>query len=183
MHWKFLIPNNLILSIFFFRQIHHLTRHLNKKHTSELKFLSGDEKIYKCADCPKSFNKPNNLAVHQRMHSVEKPYKCEICQREFSQKHHVLRHMQSQHNENNEIPNLKTEEIPFVHSDEKPFKCEICQNGFGLKHNLLKHMKQQHEINGYVHLKNEEKPFKCQFCVKAFTRKYNLNAHVRYDFT
>ena len=84
-------------------------------------FSSGleKEKPYKCSYCPKTFEKEQNVPVHERMHTGEKPYKCNLCPKAFSQKMHLSCHMRKHTNESLRL--AKEEIIPqgFLNKDQQ----------------------------------------------------------------
>ncbi|KAL0608418.1 LOW QUALITY PROTEIN: Zinc finger protein 492 [Plecturocebus cupreus] len=69
------------------------------------------EKLYKCEECVKGFNKPSVLTRHKIIHTGEKPYKCEECGKAFKS-----------------FIKLTTHKI--VHTGEKLYKCEKCGKAF-----------------------------------------------------
>ena len=57
----------------------------------------GQNKVYKCPDCPRAFEKPSRLTIHRRSHSDERCFVCEICQQTFKYKGSLNRHIKEQH--------------------------------------------------------------------------------------
>ena len=46
-----------------------------------------------CDKCGASFDRPNKLQIHNRIHTGDKPYSCEICGKCFNQKQNLKSHM------------------------------------------------------------------------------------------
>ena len=56
-----------------------------------------ENKVYKCQDCPRTFEKPSRLETHRRSHSDEKMFNCELCYQAFKYKGSLNRHIGEQH--------------------------------------------------------------------------------------
>ena len=54
-------------------------------------------KVYKCQECPRMFEKPSRLEMHRRTHSDEKIFNCELCYQTFKYKGSLNRHIREQH--------------------------------------------------------------------------------------
>ncbi|XP_034474620.1 zinc finger protein 501-like [Drosophila innubila] len=106
------------------------------------------DRLYKCANCPKSFPSRGDLERHSRVHSGERPFKCSYCSRSFSQSDNLERHMR-------------------LHSGERPYKCLYCHKEFIQSTHLVNHLR--------IH--SGERPFQCNRCPKTFTRRENLKKH------
>jgi len=89
--------------------------------------------IYKCNECPKSFNTKIMLAYHSRIHTGELPFECDLCGKAFSVPHYLMTHMRS-------------------HTGEKPYKCDECGKGFAQRGGLVTH--------ALVH--SGAKPYSCE---------------------
>uniref|UniRef100_A0A4W5RW90 C2H2-type domain-containing protein n=1 Tax=Hucho hucho TaxID=62062 RepID=A0A4W5RW90_9TELE len=76
---------------------------------------SAIEKRFPCSFCGKGFSFPQQVEIHQRMHTGEKPYGCHLCRATFSQSSSLNRHQR-------------------VHTGEKPFSCTQCNMRFAHVH-------------------------------------------------
>jgi len=84
---------------------------LSPQSSSEISFISNDEKKYSCNICEKNFNKQSSLARHKYEHSGVRPFICDICKKAFKHKHHLAEHRR-------------------LHTGEKPFQCTKCFKRF-----------------------------------------------------
>ncbi|KAL5274342.1 hypothetical protein ACFFRR_000837 [Megaselia abdita] len=112
---------------------------------------------YQCPDCPKTFQKEEQLTRHKRCHVPDdQKFNCEICQKKFNRKDNLRQHMK-------------------IHSDDKTkvkqerLLCTFCGRSFGNTSNLVVHIRRH----------TGEKPYKCEFCTKGFPRMSDLNSHRR----
>uniref|UniRef100_A0A8K9XPI6 C2H2-type domain-containing protein n=1 Tax=Oncorhynchus mykiss TaxID=8022 RepID=A0A8K9XPI6_ONCMY len=83
---------------------------------------SATEKRFTCSFCGKAFSFPQQVEIHQRMHTGEKPYGCHLCRATFSQSSSLNRHQR-------------------VHTGEKPFSCTQCNMRFAHAGNLKRHQR------------------------------------------
>uniref|UniRef100_A0AAZ3SWB7 C2H2-type domain-containing protein n=1 Tax=Oncorhynchus tshawytscha TaxID=74940 RepID=A0AAZ3SWB7_ONCTS len=83
---------------------------------------SAIEKRFTCSFCGKAFSFPQQVEIHQRMHTGEKPYGCHLCRATFSQSSSLNRHQR-------------------VHTGEKPFSCTQCNMRFAHAGNLKRHQR------------------------------------------
>jgi uncharacterized Zn-finger protein len=83
---------------------------------------SAIEKRFTCSFCGKAFSFPQQVEIHQRMHTGEKPYSCHLCRATFSQSSSLNRHQR-------------------VHTGEKPFTCTQCNMRFAHAGNLKRHQR------------------------------------------
>ncbi|XP_064782475.1 uncharacterized protein LOC135506963 [Oncorhynchus masou masou] len=106
------------------------------------------EKRFMCSFCGKAFSFPNQVKIHQRMHTGEKPFSCHLCRDSFSHLSSLKRHQR-------------------VHTGEKPYPCPQCQKRFSHQHRLKIHLK--------IH--TGEGPFSCTHCGKRFSERSYLRIH------
>ncbi|XP_031683988.1 uncharacterized protein LOC109894047 isoform X2 [Oncorhynchus kisutch] len=109
---------------------------------------SAKEKRFPCSFCGKTFSFPNQVKIHQRMHTGEKPFGCHLCGDSFSYLSSLKRHQR-------------------VHTGEKPYSCPQCQKRFSHQHHLKIHLK--------IH--TGERPFACTHCGKRFSERSYLRIH------
>ena len=108
---------------------------------------------FPCSECHKSFNKPFELKVHERLHTGEKPFKCEVCLKAFPSNSQLRSHAK-------------------IHSDEFTFKCGYCPKSFKLSCSVRRHEKT------HIH-SDENRPLTCEFCSKGFNRKDAFKMHMK----
>ncbi|XP_038837366.1 uncharacterized protein LOC120034806 [Salvelinus namaycush] len=109
---------------------------------------SAKEKRFPCSFCGKAFSFPQQLEIHQRMHTGEKPFCCNLCRASFSHLSSLKRHQR-------------------VHTGEKPFGCHLCRVSFSHTSSLKRHLN--------VH--TGERPFACTHCEKRFSERSYLRLH------
>ncbi|XP_029605069.1 endothelial zinc finger protein induced by tumor necrosis factor alpha-like [Salmo trutta] len=109
---------------------------------------SAKEKRFPCSFCGKAFSFPQQVEIHQRMHTGEKPFSCHLCRARFSRSSHLKRHQR-------------------VHTGEKPYSCHQCEKRFSHQHQLKMHLK--------IH--TGERPFACIHCEKRFSERSYLRIH------
>nr|XP_045619394.1 zinc finger protein 808-like [Procambarus clarkii] len=107
-------------------------------------------KLFKCSQCDKAFNKKSSIVCHMRLHTGEKPFACTQCSSAFTHKSTLLHHLR-------------------LHTGEKPYECEICHKRFRQRSNYSLHKK--------IHTK--EKSFECDICSKTFAQRVHLTTHKR----
>ncbi|XP_052321080.1 zinc finger protein 777-like isoform X2 [Oncorhynchus keta] len=111
---------------------------------------SAKEKRFLCSFCGKAFSFPQQVEIHQRVHTGEKQFGCHLCRASFSHSFSLKRHLR-------------------VHTGVKPFSCTQCHMRFAQAGHLKRHQR--------VH--TGEKPYSCTQCEKRFSRQDQLKMHVK----
>uniref|UniRef100_A0A1A8P3L8 Uncharacterized protein n=1 Tax=Nothobranchius rachovii TaxID=451742 RepID=A0A1A8P3L8_9TELE len=110
----------------------------------------GEEKPFKCPECPMAFAKSRERKIHLEDHRGKVDLKCRFCGLEFYRELSIKRHL-------------------LVHTGEKPFKCSVCQRCFNQASHLKSHMR----------MHTGERPYKCKHCDKQFNHNVSLKTHVQ----
>uniref|UniRef100_A0A3B5MNR8 C2H2-type domain-containing protein n=2 Tax=Xiphophorus couchianus TaxID=32473 RepID=A0A3B5MNR8_9TELE len=108
----------------------------------------GNQSVYICSVCNKSFLRLSQLEEHKSTHQASKPFRCLECGKSFTQKTRLKTHQR-------------------VHTGERPFSCSICGKKFSRQDNCLRHERFHSGL----------KPFSCRQCGKSFTVLGNLKIH------
>ncbi|XP_038856063.1 sal-like protein 4 isoform X3 [Salvelinus namaycush] len=82
----------------------------------------GKEKRFPCSFCGETFSFPQQLEIHQRIHTGETSFSCHLCRACFSHLSSLKRHQR-------------------VHTGEKPFGCHLCKASFSHSSNLKRHQR------------------------------------------
>uniref|UniRef100_A0A8C7DVA5 Zinc finger protein 581 n=1 Tax=Naja naja TaxID=35670 RepID=A0A8C7DVA5_NAJNA len=112
-----------------------------------------ESKPHICRACGKAFKRTSHLERHKYTHSGRKPHQCPICQRRFRDSGELSHHQR-------------------VHTGERPYQCEACHMRFGERNTLQRHIRRKHLHTG-------ERPFGCSVCGKRFTQSSALTTHRR----
>ncbi|XP_052341234.1 zinc finger protein 143-like isoform X9 [Oncorhynchus keta] len=94
----------------------------NDSSSNAINRSCGKEKRFLCSFCGKAFSFPQQVEIHQMMHTGEKPFGCHLCRASFSHSSKLKRHQR-------------------VHTGEKPYSCPQCDKRFSHLHNLKRHQK------------------------------------------
>uniref|UniRef100_A0A674ALM1 C2H2-type domain-containing protein n=1 Tax=Salmo trutta TaxID=8032 RepID=A0A674ALM1_SALTR len=134
------------------------------------------EKRFLCMFCNKGFSCPQNVAIHQRIHTGEKPFSCTQCHMRFAQAGNLKRHQR-------------------VHTGVKPFSCTQCHMRFAQAGDLKRHQRvhtgvkpfsctqchmrfaQAGDLKRHERVHTGEKPFACNHCGMRFSEKSYLRIH------
>ncbi|XP_033607406.1 zinc finger protein 782-like [Cryptotermes secundus] len=84
----------------------------------DLQSMDGEERLYSCEECNKSFSDQDNLKRHQCIH--KRRIHCDVCNKSFSQQTSMKRHQ-------------------ITHSGERPFCCDMCNKSFPYRTSLKLH--------------------------------------------
>ena len=147
--------------------------------------------LYKCKDCPETFELKEDFKRHRRRrHPNPKTLKCDMCPMKFSLACNMAKHKRTVHlNERNFMcpvsgcnkkfaeKNKMKKHVASVHEAQKNFKCEWegCNQRFGQKSDLTRHV-------SIIH--NGVKRFECMNCAKIegakshFGRRSSLAQHL-----
>lgn len=148
----------------------------------------GDDRIYKCPHCPRSFKRPRRLESHMHVHGSEKAFKCDECFKSFTRKDglalHKKVHAEPQNNASKSHRNdpkhqchvcgLWIARKAFLkrhlesHASERKYFCDLCDKSYKTKCVMLTHRK--------THA--DERPFRCDLCGRCFSRGTILKNHL-----
>lgn len=141
----------------------------------------GNEREYKCNQCPKVFNWKSNLIRHQVAHDESRRYVCENCKKVFTDPSNLQRHIRSQHigARSHACPECgKTfatssglKQHTHIHSSVKPFRCEVCFKAYTQFSNLCRHKRMHATCRMQI---------KCHKCGQAFSAVTSLSKHKRF---
>ena len=112
---------------------------INEEFISAIKMIHIGEKLFKCKQCDKCFNRRDNLKHHEKIHTGEKPFKCKQCDKCFNRRENFKHHER-------------------IHTGEKVFKCKQCDQCFRQEGELKRHFR--------IH-QNEE--YICWICQKKLS--------------
>lgn len=116
--------------------------------TSECTDPDGNDPVFKCNECTRTFHQRQVFVRHTLTHSAKKMYKCDNCGKEFSYSDVYKRHL-------------------LIHTDILPFKCIVCGKTF----------RQQSTLNKHSRVHSGLKPYKCKVCEKEFSQSSSLTRH------
>eukprot|EP00092_Neocalanus_flemingeri_P012486 GFUD01013459.1.p1 GENE.GFUD01013459.1~~GFUD01013459.1.p1 ORF type:complete len:2839 (+),score=729.45 GFUD01013459.1:442-8517(+) len=87
-----------------------------------------DKLLCQFPGCGRSFDRPNLLKRHIKLHSGECRFVCDVCKKNFES-------------------GSKLEDHYRRHTGERPFQCHVCGNKFRYKGDRTKHLKNLHGIH------------------------------------
>ncbi|XP_074654532.1 MDS1 and EVI1 complex locus protein EVI1-B-like [Tubulanus polymorphus] len=113
----------------------------------------GDDKLFPCENCDKTFTDPSNLQRHIRANHVgARSHTCNECGKTFATSSGLKQH---QH----------------IHSSVKPFQCEVCLKAYTQFSNLCRHKRMHADCRQQI---------KCKDCGQAFSTVTSLSKHKRF---
>jgi KRAB domain-containing zinc finger protein len=133
------------------------------------------EKMFQCQQCPKSYDKRQNLYRHEQTHKPK--VKCEICCKNVSQKaigthskrHGNIKKFNCDHCNASFVMKYHLVQHMRKHQSVKQFNCQQCKRGFNQSQNYKTHL-QSHS--------NNPRPFQCDLCPKNFPKKQDAQRHL-----
>ncbi|XP_054914276.1 zinc finger protein 415 [Poeciliopsis prolifica] len=125
-----------------------IVKKFNYRSKRLMSMWRGNQSVYICSVCNKSFLRLSQLEEHKSTHQASKPFRCLECGKSFTQKTRLKTHQR-------------------VHTGERPFSCSICGKKFSRQDNCLRHERFHSGL----------KPFSCRQCGKSFTVLGNLKIH------
>lgn len=146
---------------------------------------------YKCAHCPRGFERLLSLQQHERQHTGERPFICEICAFSFTSNAGLRNHLKLHALATADNPikppmSAKVQRLPTVLA--KPAakiqlqlrgvrpECPLCRSTFANRSSILGHMKLQHGAEGLLAWKNMIEST-CMVCYEKFPSKDELDRH------
>jgi KRAB domain-containing zinc finger protein len=148
---------------------------VEKEEDEETVQTQSIEKKFKCQQCPKSFEKRDNLSQHEKTHNPK--VNCGNINKKASKssiKHHMKRH------ENIKKFNCDHCSVGFArkgalvshmwkHRSDKQFNCTECNRGFNNIYDFKIHLL-SHSTN--------PRPFQCDLCPKSYPTKRWIKDHL-----
>lgn len=99
-----------------------------KSEEGDVRDVGPDKLLCQFPGCGRSFDRPNLLKRHIKLHSGECRFVCDVCKKNFES-------------------GSKLEDHYRRHTGERPFQCHVCGNKFRYKGDRTKHLKNLHGIH------------------------------------
>jgi len=99
-----------------------------KSEEGDVRDLGPEKLLCQFPGCGRSFDRPNLLKRHIKLHSGECRFVCDVCKKNFES-------------------GSKLEDHYRRHTGERPFQCHVCGNKFRYKGDRTKHLKNLHGIH------------------------------------
>ncbi|KAL5258295.1 hypothetical protein ACHWQZ_G008959 [Mnemiopsis leidyi] len=112
----------------------------------------GENTVFPCDICHKTFDKYKNLFRHVKTHKGARPHRCHICGKTFTRTSTLRDHIR-------------------IHTGEKPYECPQCFKKWTTYSNMKDHLR--------THLPESKRPYKCTICSSRHACRSNLRTHMR----
>ena len=142
------------------------------------KLVHGDNPVFECNVCGKTFKRKGDLNVHIKNHDNEPQFECRPCKKKMYKKTNLERHQEkfckTIDKSNLQYQCTKCPKKFFAERgrdrheqlhDESPVQCPVCHE-FRSKSNLKSHIRVVHQ---------QIKPFECVPCDMKFAEQHTLN--------
>ncbi|CAB4008536.1 zinc finger OZF [Paramuricea clavata] len=126
-----------------FSSISNLRKH-EKKHENRGIPIRDKRRLFKCSECPETFQTQKFLEVHRKKHVRIVPIQCNDCGEVFAQKNLLRRHQ------------------AVVHKGIRPFSCKYCDKTFTQRGNLARHCRQAHAEKNATDSRLTKEKFLCR---------------------
>jgi len=155
-----------------------------------------EEKMFRCKECKKTFNRKHNLTKHERCHTGEKPYHCKHCDSKFRDSSNLTKHIKRLHSSGNKGSNSASSSGSY--SGKGDYRCELCERCFVTGELLHQHTQRyvgkkvfecrtcgkrfhlRTSLTRHEDTHNERRRYSCDACDKTFSQKMLLERHRQY---
>uniref|UniRef100_A0A8C5M6M5 C2H2-type domain-containing protein n=1 Tax=Leptobrachium leishanense TaxID=445787 RepID=A0A8C5M6M5_9ANUR len=154
-----------------------------------------NDKLYRCDQCPLSFNVEYNLSLHKLTHNLDDA-SCPVCNKKYSRvaclKTHIMRHMKAEILTCTECGDtftlqsqlsLHMEEHQQEFKENKTYTCKSCDKTFETPLQLKEHRQNHIKIRVIRprpdNIDRSGFPHPCPHCGKKFKRRDQLACHIR----